>query len=162
MPEKKKPESWVGKKVPAFKAESTGGDTLSATDLKGLKTVLYFYPKDNTSGCTKEGEDFRDQFAKFKKLGVQIYGVSRDSLKSHDGFKAKYKFPFELISDPDEIVCKAFDVMKMKSMYGRKYMGVDRSTFVIDEKGKIVGEWRNVKVPGHVDQVLELIKTLED
>lgn len=161
MPAKKKKIVAQGTltQLPAFKAETTGGKTLKSTDLKGKKTVIYFYPKDNTSGCTKEGEAFRDLYAKFKKLGVTVYGVSRDSVKSHENFKDKYKFPFELISDPDEAVCRAFDVMKMKSMYGRQYMGVDRSTFFINEKGQILREWRNVKVPGHVEDVLEFAKT---
>ncbi len=148
-------------KLPSFKAPVTGGAVLKSTDLKGQKTVIYFYPKDNTSGCTKEGEAFRDHYKQFKKMGVEIYGVSRDSLKSHEGFKQKYNFPFDLISDEDESVCKAFDVMKMKSMYGRKYLGVERSTFVINEKGQVVREWRNVKVPGHVEEVLEFIKGLD-
>jgi peroxiredoxin Q/BCP len=146
-------------KLPTFKAETTNGKTLKSSDLKGQKTVIYFYPKDNTSGCTKEGETFRDLYSKFKKLGVAIYGVSRDSIKSHENFKGKYKFPFELISDEDEALCKAFDVIKMKSLYGRKYMGVDRSTFFINEKGRVTREWRNVKVPGHVEEVLEYAKT---
>lgn len=149
----------VGKKVPAFSLPITGEQTLSASDLKGKTTVLYFYPKDNTSGCTAEGENFRDEYMKFKKKGISIYGVSRDSIKSHEGFKAKFKFQFDLISDEDEILCKIFDVMKMKSLYGRKYLGVDRSTFVIQD-GKVIKEWRNVKVPGHVSEVLEFIQSL--
>jgi len=145
-------------KLPKFLAPSTSGEDVNASLLKGKKTVIYFYPKDNTSGCTKEGEDFRDHFAKFKKLGVTIYGVSRDSLKSHENFKTKYNFPFDLLSDENEDMCKAFDVMKMKSMYGRKYLGVERSTFYINEKGLVAKEWRNVKVPGHVEEVLNFIK----
>jgi thioredoxin-dependent peroxiredoxin len=148
-------------KAPSFSAPITGDKKLKSSDLKGQKFVIYFYPKDNTSGCTKEGEAFRDLYAKFKKLGVAIYGVSRDSIKSHENFKEKYKFPFDLISDEDEVVCNAFGVMKMKSMYGRKYMGVERSTFFINEKGQILKEWRNVKVPGHVEEVLEFAKTLD-
>ena len=154
MPEKKTALS----KLPTFTAATTGGKTLKSSDLKGQKTVIYFYPKDNTSGCTKEGETFRDLYAKFKKLGVTVYGVSRDSIKSHEKFKEKHGFPFELISDEDEKICKAFDVIKMKSLYGRKYLGVDRSTFFINEKGQITREWRNVKVPGHVEEVLEYAK----
>jgi peroxiredoxin Q/BCP len=122
--------------------------------------VLYFYPKDNTPGCTTQGADFRDRYKEFKRLGVEIYGISRDSLKSHEGFKAKLKFPFELLSDPDEAVCSAFGVMKDKSMYGRKVRGIERSTFVIDEKGKLAREWRGVKVPGHVEEVLNFVKAL--
>lgn len=149
----------VGQKVPAFSLQTTGDQTIKASDLKGKVTVFYFYPKDNTSGCTAEGENFRDEFIKFKKLGVSIFGVSRDSIKSHEGFKAKFRFQFELISDPDEVLCKIFDVMKMKSMYGRKYLGLDRSTFVIQD-GKVIREWRNVKVPGHVAEVLEYVQAL--
>jgi peroxiredoxin Q/BCP len=166
MPTKKTPKAKeqpvsaiVGKKIPAFSLPITGEQTLSASDLKGKTTVIYFYPKDNTSGCTAEGENFRDEYMKFKKKGVSIYGVSRDSIKSHEGFKAKFKFQFDLISDEDEILCKIFDVMKMKSLYGRKYLGVDRSTFVIQD-GKVIKEWRNVKVPGHVAEVLEFIQSL--
>ena len=148
----------MGKKVPAFKAPATSDSTIQLSKLKGKKIILFFYPKDNTSGCTQEGEDFRDNYKKFKRAGVEVLGVSRDSLKSHEKFKEKYDFPFELISDEDEELCKLFDVMKMKNMYGRKYMGIERSTFVIDEKGKLVKEWRKVKVPGHVDEVLKFVK----
>jgi peroxiredoxin Q/BCP len=122
--------------------------------------VLYFYPKDNTPGCTTQGADFRDRYKEFKRLGCAIYGISRDSLKSHEGFKAKLKFPFELLSDPDEAVCNAFGVMKDKNLYGRKVRGIERSTFVIDEKGKLSHEWRGVKVPGHVEEVLNFVKAL--
>jgi peroxiredoxin Q/BCP len=122
--------------------------------------VLYFYPKDNTPGCTIQGADFRDHYKEFKRLGCEIYGVSRDSLKSHEGFKAKLKFPFELLSDPEEAVCSAFGVMKDKNMYGRKVRGIERSTFVIDEKGRLAREWRGVKVPGHVEEVLNFVKAL--
>ncbi len=154
-----KPSDLIGKKISAFKLPVTGDGTLAASDLKGKTAVLYFYPKDNTSGCTAEGENFRDEYIKFKKSDVLIYGVSRDSLKSHEGFKAKFRFQFELISDPDEVLCKMFDVMKMKSMYGRKYLGVERSTFVVQD-GKVIKEWRNVKVPGHVAEVLEFVQSL--
>ena len=122
--------------------------------------MLYFYPKDNTPGCTTEGADFRERHKEFKRLGVEIYGISRDSLKSHEGFKAKMKFPFELLADPDEKVCNAFGVMKDKNMYGRKVRGIERSTFVIDEKGKLAREWRGVKVPGHAEEVLNFVKAL--
>ena len=149
----------VGKKVGKFHLPMTSEKALSDTDLKAQTAVIYFYPKDNTSGCTAEGENFRDEFMQFKKLGIHIYGVSRDSVKSHEGFKAKFRFQFELISDSDEKLCKLFDVMKMKSMYGRKYMGVERSTFVV-QNGKVIKEWRNVKVPGHVKEVLEFVKGL--
>ncbi len=122
--------------------------------------MLYFYPKDNTPGCTAEGADFRDRHRQFKRLGFEIYGISRDSLKAHESFKAKMKFPFELLSDPDEAVCSAFGVMKDKTLYGRKVRGIERSTFVIDEKGKLAREWRGVKVPGHVEEVLNFAKAL--
>ena len=150
----------VGDKAPSFKGLSQKGDEVALSDFAGKKLVIYFYPKDSTPGCTTEGQDFRDNYKKFKKLNTEILGVSRDSIKSHENFKAKQSFPFELLSDPDEKVCKAFDVMKMKSMYGREYMGVDRSTFLINEKGKVVREWRSVKVKGHVDEVLESVKNL--
>jgi peroxiredoxin Q/BCP len=149
----------LGKPVPDFSAESTGG-TFRLKDGRGSKLVLYFYPKDNTPGCTTEGTDFRDAHKEFAKAGCEVYGVSRDSLKSHQGFKAKMKFPFELLSDEDEKVCKLFDVIKMKNMYGRKVRGIVRSTFVIDEKGVLSREWRGVKVPGHVQEVLNFVKAL--
>ena len=122
--------------------------------------MLYFYPKDNTPSCTQQGADFRDRHGEFRRLGCQIYGVSRDSLKSHAGFKAKMKFPFELLSDPEEKACTQFGVMKDKNMYGKKVRGIERSTFVIDEKGKLAREWRGVKVPGHVEEVLSFVKAL--
>ena len=152
--------SLEGKKCPKFSGEATGGISLSNKDFEGKNLIIFFYPKDNTPGCTLEGQDFRDNHKEFTKLNAEILGVSRDSIKSHENFKAKQSFPFELLSDPDEKVCKAFDVMKMKSMYGREYMGVDRSTFLINEKGKVVREWRSVKVKGHVDEVLESVKSL--
>jgi len=122
--------------------------------------VLYFYPKDNTPGCTTQGADFRDRHKEFRRAGTEVFGISRDSLKSHEGFKAKMKFPFELLADPEEKVCGAFGVMKDKNMYGRKVRGIERSTFVIDEKGKLAREWRGVKVPGHVEEVLNFVKAL--
>ena len=122
--------------------------------------MLYFYPKDNTPGCTTEGADFAARHKEFKRLGVEVVGISRDSLKSHEGFKAKMKFPFELLADPDEKVCKAFGVMKDKNMYGRKVRGIERSTFVIDPKGMLAREWRGVKVPGHAEEVLNFVKAL--
>jgi len=122
--------------------------------------VLYFYPKDNTPGCTTQGADFRDRHKEFRRAGTEVFGISRDSLKSHEGFKAKMKFPFELLADPDEKVCGEFGVMKDKNMYGRKVRGIERSTFVIDEKGKLAREWRGVKVPGHVEEVLNFVKAL--
>jgi peroxiredoxin Q/BCP len=122
---------------------------------------MYFYPKDSTPGCTTEGQDFRDNYKKFKKLNAEIIGVSRESIKSHENFKLKQSFPFELLSDPDEKVCKAFDVMKLKSMYGRQYIGIDRSTFLINVEGKVIKEWRMVKVTGHVEEVLAAVKDLD-
>ena len=146
--------------VPDFSAEMTGGQSFRLADYRGKKLVIYFYPKDNTPGCTTEAMQFRDLHRRFRDAGAEIFGVSRDSLRSHEGFKAKLGLPFELISDPDETVCTMFDVMAMKSMYGKKVRGIERSTFVIDGDGKIVKEWRGVKVPGHVDEVLELIEGL--
>ena len=149
-----------GKKCPNFKADCTSNLYLSNKDFIGKNLVIYFYPKDSTPGCTTEGQDFRDNFKVFKKLNTEILGVSRESIKSHENFKSKQSFPFELLSDPDEKICKAFDVMKLKSMYGRQYIGIDRSTFLIDIKGKIIKEWRSVKVTGHVEEVLEAVKDL--
>ena len=150
----------TGKKMPKFKANATSDKEISNADFENKNLVIYFYQKHSTPGCTTDREDFRDNYKKFQKLNTEILGVSRDSIKSHENFKAKQSFPFELLSDPDEKVCKAFDVMKMKSMYGREYMGVDRSTFLINEKGKVVREWRSVKVKGHVNEVLESVKNL--
>jgi len=152
------PKVVVGKKIPAFSAEATQAAKLTAKDLLGHKTVIYFYPRDNTPGCTTEGEDFRDNHTKFRRRKCVVYGVSRDSLSSHEKFKAKFKFPFELISDPDEKLCRLFEVIKEKNMYGKKVMGIERSTFLIDEKGVLIQEWRKVKVKGHVEAVLEALK----
>lgn len=135
----------------------TGGREFSLSALKGARVVLYFYPKDNTPGCTKEGEDFTKLHKQFLKHGTQLFGVSRDSLAAHEKFKAKMKYPFELVSDPDEELCKRFDVIKMKNMYGKKVRGIERSTFVLDAKGRIEREWRGVKVPGHASEVLAYI-----
>lgn len=150
----------INQPVPEFEIASTGGKPFNSKAALGKAWVLYFYPKDNTPGCTTEGMQFRDLHAKFAKAGCAIYGVSRDSLKSHENFKNKMSFPFELLSDPDEIACKAFDVMKMKNMYGKKVRGIERSTFVIDAKGVVTREWRGVKVPGHAQEVLDFIKTI--
>ena len=149
----------TGKKVPDFTAESTAGDW-RLKDALGKNVVVYFYPRDNTSGCTKEGEAFRDAYAAFKKAKTVIVGVSTDSVASHEKFKAKYEFPFELLADTDEALCKLFDVIKEKSMYGKKYMGVERSTFLIDAKGVLRQEWRKVKVPGHAAEVLAAVQSL--
>ncbi len=146
--------------VPEFSAAMTGDQTFRLSDYRGKKIVLYFYPKDNTPGCTTEGMRFRDLHPEFQRANAEIFGISRDSIRSHEGFKAKLEMPFELISDPDETLCIMFDVMKMKTMYGKQVRGVERSTFVIDEAGKLVKEWRGVKVPGHPDEVLEFVKAL--
>ena len=148
-----------GKAVKDFSLPSTGG-SFKLSDLRGKKLVVYFYPKDNTPGCTVEGGDFRDRYREFAKAGAEVVGVSRDSLKSHENFKAKMKFPFELLSDADEELCAQFGVMKMKNMYGKKVRGIERSTFVIDKDGTLAREWRGVKVPGHAEEVLNFVKTL--
>jgi thioredoxin-dependent peroxiredoxin len=150
----------LGKKVADFAAPATGGTTFKLSDHKGHPLVLYFYPKDNTPGCTTEGADFRDRYRQFAKLGAIVAGISRDSLKSHDSFKTKMEFPFELISDADEKLCTQFGVIKMKNMYGKKVRGIERSTFLIGPDGKLVREWRGVKVAGHADEVLEAVKAL--
>jgi len=147
-------------KVPDFTAESTGGP-FSLAALDGRVLVLYFYPKDNTPGCTTEGQDFATSYAKFRKAGAEVVGVSRDSLKSHEGFKRKLGLPFELISDPDEKLCTLFGVIKMKNMYGKQVRGIERSTFLIDGAGRLRREWRGVKVPGHVDDVLAAVQSLK-
>lgn len=148
----------VGKKVPAFKGEATGGSPIASKDLKGQKYVLYFYPRDNTPGCTVESNDFRDLHAKFKRRKVRVIGISRDTLKSHERFKEKFGFPFELIADPDEAICNQFSVMKDKNMYGKKVRGIERSTFLVDENGILLKEWRKVKVDGHAEEVLDSLK----
>ena len=152
--------SLEGKKCPMFSGNATGGITLTNKDFEDKNLIIFFYPKDNTPGCTLEGQDFRDNYKEFTKLNVEIIGVSRDSIKSHENFKDKQNFPFQLLSDPDEIMCKSFDVMREKSMYGKKYIGVDRSTFLVSSTGLIAKEWRSVKVKGHVLEVLEAVKEL--
>ena len=146
--------------APDFEAPSTGGKTFKLSQAKGHALVLYFYPKDNTPGCTTEGRDFAELHPLFQALGCEVLGVSRDSLKSHENFKAKLGMPFELLSDPDEQVCEAFGVMKLKNMYGKQVRGVERSTFVIDAQGRLAREWRGVKVPNHAQEVLEFVRTL--
>ena len=148
------------KPVRDFTLPSTGGTTFRLSDAKARALVLYFYPKDNTPGCTTEGLGFRDLHTAFRKAGAQIYGVSRDSIRSHENFKAKMNFPFELLSDEDEKVCRLFGVIKMKNMYGRQVRGIERSTFVLDRDRVIRREWRAVKVPGHVQEVLDFVKAL--
>ena len=150
----------AGKTVPDFSAAATGGAfDLSAS--RGKTVVLYFYPKDNTPGCTTEGADFASLHGKFAKAGARVFGVSRDSLKSHENFKSKMGFPFDLISDPDERLCALFGVMKMKNMYGKQVRGIERSTFVIDAAGKLAREWRGVKVPGHAEEVLAFVQSMK-
>ncbi len=147
--------------VPALSVPMTGNQVFDTTQLRGSAYVLYFYPKDNTPGCTTQGGDFRDHHAAFAAAGFSVFGASRDSIKSHDSFKAKMAFPFDLASDPDEVLCNAFGVMKMKNMYGKQVRGIERSTFVVDKQGEIVKEWRGVKVPGHVAEVLAFVQTLK-
>ena len=150
----------LDKPVADFQVQATSDQAVSLSALKGQQVVIYFYPKDSTPGCTTEGQGFRDQYADFKAANTVVFGVSRDSLKSHENFKAKQEFPFELISDKDESLCQLFDVIKLKKLYGKEYMGVDRSTFLIDKDGVLRQEWRGVKVPGHVDAVLAAAQAL--
>ena len=145
--------------LPDFELHATGNQRFHLSAFAGHPFVIYFYPKDNTPGCTVEGEQFRDLHAEFRKAGVAVFGVSRDSVASHEGFKKKMSFPFELLSDPEEKACSIFGVMKMKNLYGRQVRGVERSTFVVDSKGRIVKEWRGVKVPGHAQAVLDFVRS---
>ena len=151
----------MNEKAPTFNLPNQHNQDVSLTNLKGKYVILYFYPKDMTPGCTTESIEFNENITKFRRAGWDIVGISRDSIKSHQKFIDKYNFKFPLISDPDEKICKLFDVIKEKSLYGRKYMGVDRSTFLIDKKSKVVGIWNNVKVKGHVDEVLAKAKEIE-
>ena len=150
----------IGSKIKDFSLPSSGGGTWSSKDAAGRKLVIYFYPKDMTSGCTRESQDFRDLYSAFRKAGVDIVGVSRDSVKSHDKFIDKEKLPFPLLCDADEKLCKQFDVIQEKSLYGKKYLGIERSTFLLDATGILRREWRKVKVPGHAEEVLEATKSL--
>jgi len=150
----------VGKPVPDFTLPATGGKDISLSDFRGKNVVIYFYPKDSTPGCTTEGQDFRDSIKTFQRRKTVVLGVSRDSIKSHENFKAKQDFPFDLLSDADEQACRLFDVIKEKNMYGRKVMGIERSTFLIDAEGILRREWRKVSVKGHVEEVLEAVKAL--
>lgn len=154
------PDNSATAPAPDFELPATGGKTFKLRALRGQTVALYFYPKDNTPGCTTEGQQFSDLHPQFTKAGCAVYGISRDTLKSHENFKAKMAFPFELLSDVDETACKLFDVIKMKNMYGKQVRGIQRSTFVIDGNGRIRREWRGVKVPGHAQEVLEFVKTL--
>jgi peroxiredoxin Q/BCP len=150
----------IDQPVTDFEAPATSGQTISLASLKGKQVVIYFYPKDSTPGCTTQGQGFRDQLDAFKAANTEVFGVSRDSLKSHENFKAKQAFTFELISDKEEALCQLFDVIKLKKLYGKEYLGVDRSTFLIDKDGVLRQEWRGVKVPGHVDAVLAAAQAL--
>lgn len=150
----------LNQSVSDFTAEATSELTVTLSELKGSNVVIYFYPKDSTPGCTTEGQNFRDLIQEFRDNNTQIFGVSRESLRSHENFKAKQEFPFELISDPEEALCKHFDVIKLKKNYGREYMGIERSTFLIDGEGVLRNEWRKVRVKGHVEEVLEAVKAL--
>jgi peroxiredoxin Q/BCP len=150
----------TGVKVPAFAAPATGGTSWRLKDAAGKKLVIYFYPKDMTSGCTRESQDFRDRYAAFRKAGTEIVGVSRDSVASHEKFREKEQLPFPLLSDTDEQLCKLFDVIREKTLYGRKYLGIERSTFLLDSKGVVRHEWRKVKVPSHAEEVLEAAQSL--
>lgn len=152
--------SMVGMSAPKIVLPATGAQNLSIADFQGKRVVLYFYPKDSTPGCTLEGYDFKRLHRDFERANTVILGVSKDSQKSHDGFRTKCGFPFDLLVDQDEKLCRAFDVIQMKSLYGRQYLGVERSTFVIDEKGKVIREWRKVKVNGHAEEVLDFVRTL--
>ena len=150
----------IGKKVAEFTVPATGDKTLSLSDFKDKNLVIYFYPKDSTPGCTLEGQNFRDLYPEFQAANTGILGVSRDSLKRHENFKCKQEFPFDLLSDEDEALCNQFDVIHEMTMYGRKVLGIVRSTFLIDGKGVLRAEWRKVRVKGHVDEVLEAVKQL--
>lgn len=148
----------IGSPIPNFQIPSTGDKTVELSDYRGKKVVLYFYPKDNTPGCTTEGQAFRDHIEQFNELNTVVLGVSRDSVKMHEGFKCKQAFPFDLLSDQDETLCKLFDVIKMKNMYGKQVQGIERSTFLIDENGVLIKEWRKVQVKTHVGDVLSYLQ----
>jgi peroxiredoxin Q/BCP len=150
----------VGQAVPDFSANATSDTIYTNTSIQGKNAVIYFYPKDNTPGCTTEGQDFRDAISEFNDCNTVIIGVSRDSMRTHENYKKKHEFPFELISDPDEHFCKIFDVIKLKKLYGKEYMGIERSTFLIDAQGILKQEWRKVKVKEHVKAVLEASQSL--
>lgn len=150
----------IDQPVESFSAAATGDATVRLSELAGKSVVLYFYPKDDTPGCTREGQDFRDLYPKFQAAGAEIFGVSRDTLAKHEKFIAKYEFPFALLSDEDEALCQQFDVIKEKNMYGRKYMGIERSTFLIDSAGVLRAEWRKVKVKEHAQAVLDAVLAL--
>ena len=148
----------INSPVPELTLEGTSNTSFSISNYAGKNLIIYFYPKDSTPGCTNESIDFKDNYDIFQKLNTEIFGISRDSLKSHEKFKAKYSFPFELLSDADEIACNLFDVIKMKNMYGKKVRGIERSTFLINTEGKLINEWRGVKVNGHVQELIEFLQ----
>lgn len=150
----------TGDTIPDLTLPATGDREIALRGLKGRKLVVYFYPKDNTPGCTQEGQDFRDLYADFTAADCEVLGVSRDSVRSHENFAAKYEFPFPLLADTDEAMCQAFGVMVQKKLYGREYLGVDRSTWLFDAKGRLVQSWRKVKVKGHAQEVLEAVRAL--
>lgn len=152
----------IGTTVPDFEITATGEKTVKLTDYRGHNVVIYFYPKDSTPGCTLEGQGFRDNIGKFTALNAVILGVSRDSMRSHEGFKSKQNFPFDLLSDHDEKLCKLFDVIKMKNMYGKQVLGIERSTFLINSQGVLVREWRKVKVKNHIDEVRQALQELAE
>jgi peroxiredoxin Q/BCP len=146
--------------VPDFQLPATSSKSFQLSNYRGKKLILYFYPKDSTPGCTTQGIQFRDAYLDFQNLNTEIFGISRDSLKSHENFKAKFTFPFELLADTEELACILFNVIKIKNMYGKQIRGIDRSTFIIDENGNLIEEWRGVKVDGHATEVLNFIKSL--
>lgn len=148
----------VGKRVKTFTLPATGDQDLSLADFKGRNLIIYFYPKDNTPGCTREGQDFRDLYPQFVAAGTDIVGVSRDSVRTHENYKRKHEFPFHLLSDGEETLCQQFDVIREKKLYGRTYMGIERSTFLLGPDGTLLEEWRKVKVPGHAQAVLDAVK----
>jgi len=150
----------LDKPIPKFTASATSETTISNESILGKNTVIYFYPKDNTPGCTTEGQEFRDAIKEFSACNTQIIGVSRDSMRTHENFKKKHEFPFELISDPEETFCQLFEVIKLKKLYGKEYMGIERSTFLIDSQGILKKEWRKVKVKQHVAEVLQACQSL--
>jgi thioredoxin-dependent peroxiredoxin len=154
------PKISLGTKVPEFSLPMTGGGSWSLKDAAGQKLVIYFYPRDMTSGCTREAQDFRELHAAFRKAGAQVIGVSRDPVASHDKFAARESLPFPLLADAEERLCRLFEVIKPKTLYGRKYLGVERSTFLLDGSGRLRQEWRKVRVPGHAEEVLEAAQRL--
>ncbi|WP_257263939.1 peroxiredoxin [Endozoicomonas sp. ONNA2] len=151
----------LGQPVPDFTAQATSDTTVKLSELEGRKVVLFFYPKDNTPGCTSEGQSFRDHYKQFQESDTLVFGVSKDGIKAHENFRAKHEFPFELISDKDETLCKLFDVIKLKQMYGKEYMGIERSTFLIDSHGVLQHEWRKVRIKGHVEDVLQAAQMVD-